>query len=920
VLDAADLERTGLATNLLEILQKRMPMVSGSNNLGTTAANTNAAATAGGSQLALRNLSTLVLVNGRRVSDNGIGARGFTGRNFVDISQIPVAAIERVEVLADGASAIYGSDAIGGVVNIILRSDFRGAESGGRYAVSTDDGHYAERSAHLTAGAGNDRVNVTASVSWSKTDPLFQSERRYSRPMLGSSLAVAGAIGQGNAFPTYLLNPALNSPRDRNPTGTSAAATSLAALVANGTYVPATAADVGNTLDTAPYVTVLLGRESRSGYANLDAKLLGQRLELVGDFLFTKNETFSQLAAASFSPNATVPAGAPSNPLTVAFPQVSFRYAPAPRGFNHDDRMTRGTLGLRGQLGEDWRWETSYTRSRNVTQQSIHNVFYAPNVARAIAGGYNAQGVPTPGGAFSRVITGFSEERGTFVIQPALDPFARPAGVDPASLNNLLGTVYGKFTATLDQANATLSGIAWRWPAGKARFAVGADVRREELAGMPDENSRNTGPTARRWLGAPLLDPFAHARRIESGYGELRVPLAGGEWTPTGLHALETDVAWRVENYSDAGRSRAPKYGLRWQPRDGQLTLRATYSESFQAPTQFSLYGPVTQNFTTTGVIPGVFGVIGQAQQLTGSNPALRPSRARSRSVGVVWAPRALQGFTGGVDFVAVNQVDLAGSIGAAAILQDVDARGPASPFASQVAFFNFPGRAGATPITAPGQLRDWLVTRGNTAQSIFLVDAQDNIAGQRLRALDVHAGYHAADAGWGAWDVRTTGTFFLSYQFQTTPLEPYFEYAGAATRGGTGSVGTIPPYRFYNTIAWQKNSWCVTLGHTYVPPVVDLATGGLTFVNASAAGVRARVPVSGFSAFDLAASYTVKKNSGVSALRRWLGGTTLTAGVNNLTNRPPPLAPQAFDDNRADVAAYDPIGRLWYVSVKAEF
>ncbi len=909
-----DLSRTGLGPDLLDALRKHLPTFAGSNNLGTSAANSNAATTAGGSQIALRNLSTLVLVNGRRVSDSGIGARGFTGRNFVDVSQIPLAAIERVEVLGDGASALYGADAIGGVVNFILRSDFHGAEAGARYAYSSNDGHYSERSAHVTAGSGNERVNVTASASWSKTDPLFQAYRGFSRPFFGTFPSLSGAIGQGSAFPSYLLAPALNSPRERHPTGSAAVATHLAALVADGTYTAANATEVAATFDAAPYVTILLGRESRSGYASFTAKLLGQKLELFGDVLGSRNTTVSQLAAGPFSPLVTVPAGAPYNPLTVEVPQVAFRYLPAPRTFNHDNRLARGTFGFRGRLNKDWNWETAYTRSRSTTQQRIHNVFYAPNLSRAIAGGFDAQGKPTPGGSFSRVITGFSEEHDTFVLQPALDPFARPAAVDPASLENLLGTVYGKFAATLEQANATLTGVAARLPSGKVRFAVGTDMRREALSGQPDENSRLTGPTARRWSGAPLLDPFARDRRIHSAYAELRAPLAGENTTLPGLHALDVDIAWRLEDYSDAGDSHAPKYGLRWQPHDKQLTLRASYGESFQAPTLFSLYGPVTQNFTTTNVIQGVFGVPGQALQLTGSNPALRPSRAHSRSFGAHWAPRALEGFTVGIDFVSVHQVDLAGSLGVAAILQDVDARGAASPFANQVAFFDFPGRAGAAPIRAPGELRDWLVTRRNAANAIFVVDAQRNIAGQRVRALDVHAAYRLPDVSFGAWDFRTTGSFFLDYEFQSTPLEPYFEYARAATRGGAGSVGTIPGRRFYSTATWRHRAWEMTLGHTYVSAVVDLATGGQTFAHAEAAGVRHRIPVASFSAFDVAVGYTLDGNSGADFLRRWLAGAKFTAGVNNLANRPPPLAPQAFDDNRTDVAAYDPIGRLWYV------
>ena len=143
ILAQADLQRTGLDSNLLEILQKTMPAFAGGGNLGVTNGNTGANNTYGGSQVSLRSLSTLVLLDGRRVPDNGANARG--SRAFVDVNQFPLAAIQTVEVLTDGASAIYGSDAVGGVVNVKLRHDFHGLEFGGRYGFSQRAGNYHEQ-------------------------------------------------------------------------------------------------------------------------------------------------------------------------------------------------------------------------------------------------------------------------------------------------------------------------------------------------------------------------------------------------------------------------------------------------------------------------------------------------------------------------------------------------------------------------------------------------------------------------------------------------------------------------------------------------------------------------------------------------------------------------------------------------------
>lgn len=912
VIGQSDIEKSGLNANLLEVLQKRMPMLSGNGNLGTTSANTGSGATGGGSNASLRNLATLVLINGRRVSDNGIGGNG--GRNFVDVSQIPVAAIERVEVLTDGASAIYGSDAIGGVINVILRSNYRGAEVGGRYGFSSAEGDYTEKSAYVVAGAATDKVGVTVSGSWSKVDPLLQSDRAVSRPIVGRTATYSGVVGQGTAFPTAMLANGVNSPRDRNPVGPNATAPDLAALIANGTYVPATFASAAALLDIAPYVTLIIERESKAAYANFDAQLVGKQIQFFGDLLYTENNSMSQLAAQPSTPNLTLPAGSPYNPLTVAFPQVAFRYLPAPRIFENEAKLTRYTAGFRGEIGGDWNWEAAYTYNRNQLTRLTHNVLYAPNMNRAVAGGFNSAGVATPGGTFSRVVTGYSES-GSFVTQPALDALARSSAVDPASLANILGTSRGDFLSSNRQLDARVSGVLYELPADKLRFAIGASSIQESLTGIPDANSRQTGPTARQWLGATFFDPFTQKRSISAGFAEVRVPIAGEGWNAPGLHRLELDAAYRSERYSDAGRSNVPKYGLVYQPVDSDLTFRYSYSKSFVAPTLYALFGPTTQGFTNNAIIPGVFGVNGQAQQQTGSDPTLRPSTAKTHSFGFAWSPKQVKGLTVSMDYLHVNQLDLVGTLGAGAILQDVNALGAASVFAPQVSFVNFPGTATAVPITAPGQLAAFLAA-GNSANGIFVSDTNRNIAGQKVRALDLNIDYAFRSDTWGNWDFSTTGTFFLSYKFQATPFQAYYQFAGHTTNAGVSAQGTIPGYRFYTTATWRKGDWGVTLGHTYIPEVVDIGPGGLTFLTST---VLTRQPVDAYHSVDAVVNYTVPEKR-MQSMLGWLKGMRLSVGVNNAFDEQPPLAPQAWNDNNADISTYNPIGRLWYFSASVKY
>lgn len=913
IIGPRQIERLDTQGNLLEVIRKGMPFFAGNGNLGNSNANVGGNSTIGGSQVSLRNLDTLVLINGRRVSNSGSGGRG--GRNFVDVNQIPVSAVESIEVLTDGASAIYGSDAVGGVVNIKLKKNFRGLEIGSRYAFSNRNGDYTERSAYIVGGAGNDHATITAAVNWSKTDPLYQKDRPFSNPIINRTATISGAVGLGSAFPTALLDPSLGSPRERNPVGTAATAPDLAALIANGTYAPATFASIAATFDLSPYVTLLLDQELKTGYVSGSADLIGKKLQVYGDFISSTTKSFNQLAAQPSTPNITLPAGAPYNPLTTAFTQIAFRYTPAPRQFFNKADLIRYTLGFRGEINDKWSWDAAWTDNRSKLNSKTKNVLYAPNVTRAIAGGYNQAGVATPGGAYSRVVTGFSESSSNFVIQPALDPLARASAIDRASLENVLGISNADFRSDLRQLDLTLRGEPVEIATGPVGFAIGGDFRKEKLAGTPDDNSRNTGPTARRWLGATFFDPFSRDRNIKAGYAEVRVPVASTSWNVPGLRSLDLTAAYRYESYSDAGKSKVPKYGLRWQPFDEQVTLRYTYSEAFTAPSLYALFGPVTQGFTATSVIPNVFGINGQAQSQTGSNPNLRPSTAKTNSFGIVASPKALKGLTATINYTDVDQTDVVGTIGTTTILQSVEQLGPASPYISQVSFNAFPRETGAQFVTSAGQLGNFL-RAGNSANLIYVFDGNVNIAGQHVRALDVTLEYETAQTVYGKFDFVTSGTFFLDYRFQALPSEPFYEYAGAATVGGSGSQGTIPGYRFFTSFGWQYQTWEFNLNNTYIDKVTDLGPGGQAFVTSTSLK---RVPVSSYTSWDVSVSYTIRQDTAQRWLS-WLHGMKFSVGVNNLFDKMPPLAPQAFNESNVDIATYSPIGRLYFARAQVKF
>ena len=173
------------------------------------------------------------------------------------------------------------------------------------------------------------------------------------------------------------------------------------------------------------------------------------------------------------------------------------------------------------------------------------------------------------------------------------------------------------------------------------------------------------------------------------------------------------------------------------------------------------------------------------------------------------------------------------------------------------------------------------------------------NLAGLKVRAYDLLAEYVFPASPAGRFTLMTTGTYFQTYKFQALPDQPYFEYAGFATNGGTGVQGTLPRYRLYSTLHWEREGWEATVANSYIPSVTDIGVGGIVFATST---TLRPIKVSSYTSWDVSGGYTA---------RGILKGMRVLVGVNNIANRMPPLAPQAFTDNNADVATYSPIGRL---------
>jgi iron complex outermembrane receptor protein len=590
-----EIARSG-AVSLNEVLQKLPANNTGAFSEASTVDNGGAAA------LSLRGLgpgATLVLINGRRVAPFA-----FTGRaTFVDLNQIPVEAIERVEVLLDGASAIYGSDAIAGVVNVILRRDFRGLVVGGGIGQSTH-GDARQREARATLGVGDrgrDGYNVFASVSHADQDPVPASARWH------SASADDRPFGLGDFRSTYAYPGNLY---------TADNATFLQQLAP---CAPGSAPAGPCLYDPARDQQVVVGsrRDALFVAGSADA---GGGFEVFGDATASRT-VFSarhfSFSASTYFNNGTLPdpfirlgAGHPQNPYPFEV-ALRTRFADEPLVVAPTSDTQRAVLGVRRADWSGWDVESallwSHSRTRVTTTGAIRDAVLAGEVV-------------DPSGLASN---GFH--------------FGEPSANDPALMARLYPTLVDRGRTSTASLDVRATREMFRLPGGPAQIALGAEFRRERYASALDPL------TAAGEISVLFGTSAGGGRTVTSSYAELALPLA---------RTVETSLAARVDRYSDFGSATNPKLGVKWKVAP-TIALRGTVATAFRAP---------SLSETTQGQQPG-FAVVRDpltcpvpdtanpncelpVSANSAGNPRLRPERAWSTTAGIVVEPWRDASFT----------------------------------------------------------------------------------------------------------------------------------------------------------------------------------------------------------------------------------------------------------------------------------
>jgi len=592
--DRESIEKSGYS-NLQQLLEK---IPANGNGAFSTRGNNQDSTANGAASVSLRGLgadATLVLVNGRRVSISPFAESITT--NFVDINSIPVAAIERVEVLKDGASAVYGSDAVAGVVNVVLRKDFRGLELSAGFG-NTTESDYEEQTFSAIWGTGGDDSNVTLILDYFKNDTLFNADRG-SAGTANQSARGGEDFRSSRGYPGRFIVNGTTTIDPGCPPGSIAGQTCL--------------------FDFGPF-NLLIPKAERTGLMMLAHQGFGSNVELFTEIAVQHNTSAAQGAPTPLDETAllTVPTTHPNNPFPGATSIAIGRYRTVDAGARQWDIETdnlRVVLGLRGEIA-DWNWEVAAQRARSESEQS----------------GDRSQGW---------IRTDFLQQQINLGLYNPFGGVQNPQSVIDAITTNLVRR--GK--SNLRMYDAQISGDLFELGGNTVRMAAGAEYRSESVSDVPDDQFQ------RGLIFGTEAVTAAAGRKNWSTFVEFAVPL---------LDSLELSLAGRYDDYEDFGTTTNPKVAMRWSPID-QLALRASWGTGFRAPSLAQVgLGPSQESQFFVDTFGCADNPVYCAQTdyiiLFSGNPNLEPEQSETINVGVAWQPT--DGINLTLDYWDIKQED----------------------------------------------------------------------------------------------------------------------------------------------------------------------------------------------------------------------------------------------------------------------
>lgn len=874
-----DIDISG-ATTVSDLLQQLPQSAAFDNTETATGPN---AARGDADSINLRGLgsgNTLVLLNSRRIAPHPIAA-GAVPRLSANINQIPLGAVERIEVLRDGASATYGSDAVAGVVNTILKKDYEGAEADVRYG-HVEDGGMGTTSANFLAGHNSDdgRTNIMGFIGYYNRTALNARDKDY--------MQTGDLRRRARSDDTRWDNRSLSSPHGNFQTGhvdgTGHFHVEPVADMADSSFHMAPG---GGGVQVAPGS---LPRELRYDYTPeymLKPKTRRFQIYTALNHNFDNNvEAFANLFyyhAKSYIANATSPISANSDndiyvpasnyynpfgtrfygpgtkhPDTPASDVLIKNYRPValgPRAAHVTSRAYQLVGGLRGQAG-NWHWEVSAEYGEGKTTDLGTNMMSESRLRRQLA-------LDTP---------------------DAFNPFGGPGGNSQEALDAVRIDTWRTGTSGLGIVDATATGEIFELPAGSVQLAMGLQHRYEDYSDRRDPFSNGDDVIAQ----SKSADSRG-SRTVNSGFAELYVPIFSESNAIPGFQRLELSLAGRSEHYSDFGTATKPKVSLAWSP-VSWLLLRGSHSEGFRAPTLAQVFvGEIARRNTGTPD-PYRVDVVGSPadlgeesrQVIRGGNPDLGPEQAREHSVGFVLQPPFAKGLSISADYFEIRQKDVISTYG-----EDDQLNLDFSMRAS--------GKGGnpdvvRLPVTDADKAKfaAWNAAHPDDQRTPvgsvdYVRDTYINIAQRKVSGVDFGLDYRLPHTRFGDFRIRSNVAYLDTFEQQKDSASPAVQQL---------QINGLPRTRGLVGVSWSHDRYRAGLRANYIGNFKDTSA-----------------PRGADGKYYGVGSYTTFNTHFDMAFGK-LRKTRVRLGVNNLFDRDPPLA----DEDRGYYNLDANVGRYIYL------
>ncbi|HIL72630.1 MAG TPA: hypothetical protein EYG44_00215, partial [Verrucomicrobia bacterium] len=714
---------------------------------------------------------TLVLVDGRRLGNYSM-AQNITD-SFSDLNGVPMALVERVEVLLDGASAIYGSDAVAGVINIITRDNFEGLEINAGYSNTTNSDMGTQRYS-ITGGTVGENGNAWVSVDYMQRNSLQHDDRDYSASANYSPKGVDFRSSSGNPGSIKILPGSENGYESgfyQIPAGSTGTPTAEEIIGAPGI----------NRFDYNPWMTLTPEFERIGAASRINYTLTDYATAFVST-TYRNIKTHQEMAPTPAFGDIygyNIPATNPFNPFGE---EVTMRHRlieVGPRISDINSDIFRVLPGVKFDIGDSWQAETAFLYNKVETVDFGSNYVSADALNEALA----------------------SDDPAT-----AYNPFGAGLGINsPSVLDGLRVNTVRRAESELRMFDVKAAGDLAELPGGTLALAVGAETAKEDVSDLGDSLSM-----ANKIVGSGGTSN-AGSRSRDAAYAEFMIPIIGEDNRVSGIHSLGVQAAWRFENYSDFGSADNPKVGVKYSPTE-RVLLRATYQTAFKAPSLQQLY--MGQSYSHDFLVDPARGDDDmQYEVVGGGNSDLQPEAADSISIGAVFdipMPENMD-LSVSVNWSQIELEDQVAGVGAQYMLSNESIFSSAITRNEQTDADKAADNPGPDGFFGTDDHPEWGeddIPNGGIPGTIKRINnSYRNLAEVNVESFDISIDY-GIDTSVGYFGVDLRAANLDSYEYKARPTDVFVEQVGSYA---------VPEWRGNLSVWWNYDKYSAGATVNYV-------------------------------------------------------------------------------------------------------